>query len=61
MSNLEKLSSADLIAPGSKLSADEITALESMSKLELDTLLSARVRVQEEQEEPRIPTFHVVA
>jgi hypothetical protein len=59
MNNLEKLSSAGLIAPDTKFSADEIAALESMSELELTTLVSARVRVREQAEEPRIPTFHI--
>lgn len=59
MSNLEKLSSVGLIAPDTKLSADEIAALESMSDLELATLIGAHMRVREQAEEPRVPTFHV--
>jgi hypothetical protein len=59
MSNLEKLSSVGLIAPDTRLSADELAALESMSELELATLVGAHVRVREQTEEPRIPTFHV--
>ena len=59
MSNLDKLSSVGLIAPDTRLSADEIAALESMSELELSSLISAHVQVREQTEEPRIPTFHV--
>lgn len=60
MSNLDKLSSVGLIAPDTKLSADEIAALESMSALELSTLVGAHMQVREQTEEPRIPTYHVV-
>jgi hypothetical protein len=59
MSNIEKLSSAGLIAKDATFSEDEIAALESMSELEVSALVSAQVRVHEQPEEPRIPTFHV--
>ena len=60
MSNLEKLSSAGLIAPGTSLSADEIAALDSMSEVELSSLIGARMHVREHTDEPPIPVFHVV-
>lgn len=59
MSNLEKLTTMGLIAPDTKFSAGEIAALDSMSEMEISTLVSAQMHVREQNEEPRIPTFHV--
>lgn len=59
MSNLEKLSSAGLIAPNTRLSADEIAALDAMSEVELSSLIGARMQVREQTDEPPIPVFHV--
>ncbi|APR76763.1 Hypothetical protein A7982_02110 [Minicystis rosea] len=59
MSNIEKLSSAGLIAKDAVFSEDEVAALESMSELEVSALVSAKVSVHEPADEPRVPTFHV--
>lgn len=59
MSNFEKLSLAGLIAPSTRLSAEEKAALESMSEIEVSSLIGARMRVREQTDEPPIPTFHI--